>query len=221
MGQYRKQRLIDALVLIAISVPLMIGAIALLDALKRSQCPNDAFLTETLRGGVATFAMLGAAIGATGVLRLALADHWPWLRQQLRPEKPEKHSPRWAYGVAGAAVLIGTILSVWACLCDYCATPHGITYRMEPWDTARSYSWDRLAGVASGCHPGRRGSWNTFYIVVMDDHASFNLMETPRHFADAYTQVARALHGKDYVFDAHRVDANCGSPYRNLLITRP
>jgi|GEM_PF-1839793 len=160
-GEYRTRRLVDLVLLLVIGLPLMLGAMALLGHMHELQCPAGTFLTDTLRPDYESLGMFGAVLGTTALIRLWLTDHWTGLREQLRPDNPNKKTPRWAYKLAVAAIIIGTPISAWASLCRFCATPQGLTYRVEPEKAEHSYSWNRVIAIATSCSQGGRGSWHT------------------------------------------------------------
>ncbi len=218
---WRTRRLIDFVIVLVVGGPLLFANLTLFEWLQRSQCPRGTFLVGTLRPGAEMIALIAASLGATYLLQMSLIDRWTWLRERWRPYDPDKKTPKWAFRIAGAACAISIPLFVWAALCQYCAAPVGLSFRVEPWAQARSYGWDHIEGIATTCSPGARGSWNTGYFVVMAGGAAVNLMNSPKNFARAYSGLVGALHGRAFAFDDHRVRAGCGSPYLRFLVNRP
>jgi hypothetical protein len=113
-------------------------------------------------------------------------------------------------------------ISFAASLCQFCLEPQAIHYQAAPWSGFRTYGWEDVAWVTATCNyrRGRSAGWTKQFILAMRDGAAIDLMTWPAAALRAYPEIAQALHGQEFSFDASGVSPRCPEPYLSMLTRR-
>src|SRR5262249_61047571 len=117
-------------------------------------------------------------------------------------------------------LLITLPISIAASLSQYCLLERGILYQVGPWSGLRSYSWSDVSKIETRCARSK-GAWSGSYVLIMRDGASFDVMTWPGSFGRAYPDMARALHGADFIFNSEGVGSGCAHANVDFLRRRP
>jgi hypothetical protein len=102
-------------------------------------------------------------------------------------------------------------------------TKDAIYYRGFLAGSLRSYSWHDVESIRTSCSQTRSGGWVPAFNLVLRKGPKIDLLATPWAFMPValqmvQPQLADALSGTDYIFDASRVPVGCNGP---LLKHRP
>jgi hypothetical protein len=230
-ARHRRKRWINLLLVIpgiALMTGLSLGAMWLIGQLQSLRCPSGTFLAGS--GQAATVfqivPIMIASIGFGFVGANGFAHSIPPLRRfsdrdaQRHGEAGYRRSQRQLMKVSLAVLAIALPIVAAAALSQYCLLAQGIQYQPWPWTGLRPYSWGDVATIETTCTRGR-SSWHASFFLVMRDGAKFDIMTWPSSTVRVYPEIASALKGVDFTFDAQGVRRGCDLPYRDLLLVRP
>jgi hypothetical protein len=230
-ARHPRKRWINLLLLIpsiAVMAGLSLGAIWLIGQWQSLRCPSETFLAGS--GQAATiFQIVPIMFASIGFGFLGVnwfAHSIPPLRKffdrdaRRHGETGYRRSQRQLMKFSLAVLAIALPIVPTAALSQYCLLAQGIRYQPWPWTGLRPYSWGDVATIETTCTRGR-SSWSASFFLIMRDGAKFDIMTWPRSMLPVYPEIASALKGVDFVFDAQGVRRGCDLSYRDLLLARP
>lgn len=216
----RGPMLLVMLVSIALVGGLCFAWISYIARFQAARCPSDTFMTNNQAPGLAVVLELCFA-GALMILLCSLL--LPVIVRDL--DSREASKVRVMRKVSGTAAAVFGISMAYAApsqlTSQVCLTPGAIYIQDDPFGNLQRRPWSDVSTVTTSCW--NRKGWGAEMDLDLRDGKSVYL--NSKISGDAWSQylpkVAKALHGRDFKFDASAMGSVCRVPRAALLRIRP
>lgn len=204
------QRFPEAILMVALGLPLIIGGVDLAEWLEEAQCSWDSFLTGTLHPNMQIALIMFAAVAWYAIIRHLLLHKFAFLRRWLKVELTcDRHwHEQWGgFAIGGLVVsLVGFYLVASS---QYCLTLYVIKHRPIFANALITHQWRDVSKIEVECHRGSKGRTAWTYDLVMRDGTRLDISDSNEGMYWAYPYLQQVLAKVEYSFDTSRIRPDC------------